>query len=65
MKIINNLLINIGDTFIVFSFKEGEEQNNILVLKIFTGNEQSEIYEFNSAKKKIIIGRDISSDVYI
>ena len=65
LKIKNNLLINIGDTFIVFSFKEGEEQNNILVLKIFTGNEQSEIYEFNSEKKNIIIGRDISSDVYI
>ena len=65
LKIKNNLLINIGDTFIVFSFKEGEDQNNILVLKIFTGNEQSEIYEFNSEKKNIIIGRDISSDVYI
>ena len=65
LKIKNNLLINIGDTFIVFSFKENGEKNEVLVLKIFTGNEQSEIYEFNCKKKYIIIGRDISSDVYI
>ena len=65
LKIKNNLLINIGDTFIVFSFKENGEKNNILVLKIFTGNEQSEIYEFNSGKKQIVIGRDITSDVFI
>ena len=65
LKIKNNLLINIGDTFIVFSFKENNEKKNILILKIFTGNEQSETYEFTSEKKNIIIGRDISSDVYI
>ena len=65
LKIKNNLLINIGDTFIVFSFKENGEKNDILILKIFTGNEQNEMYEFNSTKKIIIIGRDISSDVYI
>ena len=65
LKIKNNLLINIGDTFIVFSFKENNENNNILILKIFTGNEQSETYEFTSEKKYIIVGRDISSDVYI
>ena len=66
LKIKNNLLINIGDTFIVFSFKEnGDNNNNFLILKIFTGNEQSETYEFTSDKKNIIIGRDISSDVYI
>ena len=65
LKIKNNLLINIGDTFIVFSFKENGDNNNFLILKIFTGNEQSETYEFTSDKKNIIIGRDISSDVYI
>ena len=65
LKIKNNLLINIGDTFIVFSFKKNGEKDDILVLKIFTGNEQSETYEFNSDKKYIIIGRDTSSDVYI
>ena len=64
-EIKNNLLINIGDTFIVFSFKENGDNNDILVLKIFTGNEQSEIYEFNSDKKIITIGRDAKSDVFI
>jgi len=65
MKIKNNLLINIGETFIVFSINENEEKNDILILKIFTGNEQSEIFEFKPEKKIIRIGRDISSDVYI
>ncbi len=65
LKIKNNLLINIGDTFIVFSFKENDEKNENITLKIFTGNEQSEIYEFNSKKKIIIIGRETSCDVHI
>jgi len=65
MKIKNNLLINIGETFIVFTINENEEKNDILILKIFTGNEQSEIFEFKPEKKIIRIGRDISSDVYI
>ena len=65
IKIKNNLLINIGDTFIVFSFKENGDNKDNLILKIFTGNEQSEIYEFNNDKKTITIGRDVKSDVYI
>ena len=58
-------MINIGDTFIVFSFKENGDNKDSLILKIFTGNEQSEIYEFNNDKKTITIGRDVKSDVYI
>ena len=65
IKIKNNLLINIGETFIVFTVNENEEKNDIIILKIFTGNGQSEIFEFRPEKKIIIIGRDISSDVYI
>jgi pSer/pThr/pTyr-binding forkhead associated (FHA) protein len=65
LKIKNNLLINIGDTFIVFSFKENDEKNENIILKIFTGNEQSEIFEFNSEKKIIIFGRETSCDVHI
>ena len=65
LKIKNNLLINIGDTFIVFSFKDNDERSENITLKIFTGNEQSEIYEFNSKKKIIIIGRETSCDVHI
>ena len=65
LKIKNNLLINIGDTFIVFSFKDNDERSENITLQIFTGNEQSEIYEFNSEKKNIFIGRETSSDVYI
>ena len=65
LKIKNNLLINIGDTFIVFSFKENDEKNENIILKIFTGNEQSEIFEFNAEKKIIIFGRETSCDVHI
>ena len=65
IKIKNNLLINIGETFIVFTINEDKEKRDDIILKIFTGNEQSEIFEFNPKKKNIIIGRDITSDVYI
>jgi len=65
IKIKNNLLINIGETFIVFTINENEEKNDIIILKIFTGNEKSEIFEFKPEKKVIIIGRDTSSDIYI
>ena len=61
----DNLLINIGETFIVFTINENEEKNDIIILKIFTGNEKSEIFEFKPEKKVIIIGRDTSSDIYI
>ena len=66
IKIKNNLLINVGDTFIVFIFNEDEKNNNIIVLKIFTGKEENKIYEFNSKEKSnITIGRDISNEVQI
>ena len=62
LRIINNLLINIGDTFIVFSLNE---ENENISLKLFTGDEQTETYEFTPDKKIIIIGRDKMSDIYI
>jgi pSer/pThr/pTyr-binding forkhead associated (FHA) protein len=65
IQIKNNLLINIGETFIVFTFNEEKEKSDDIILKIFTGNEQREVFEFNPKKKNIIIGRDITSDVYI
>ena len=65
IKIKNNLLINIGETFIVFTINEDKEKSDDIILKIFTGNGQSEIFEFNPKKKNIIIGRDINCDVYM
>ena len=65
IKIKNNLLVNIGESFIVFTCNENNEKNFNLILKIFTGDGKSEVFEFNPGKKTIIIGRDISSDVYI
>ena len=63
-KINNNLLINIGDSFIVFSFKKTNKE--IITLQIFTGEQKCEITEFNSKNSNfIVIGRDISNDVYI
>ena len=61
LNIINNLLINIGDSFIVFSLDEGQN----LTVKIFTGDQESETYEYSPNKKMIIIGRDKDSDIFI
>ena len=62
LRITNNLLINIGDTFIVFSL---DEEGEFLTLKLFTGDEQNETYEYSSDKKMITIGRDRDSDIFI
>ena len=62
LKIVNNLLINVGDTFIVFTLNK---KNANLILKLFTGDEQSETYEYTKDKKLITIGRDKDSDIYI
>ena len=61
LEIINNLLINIGDSFIVFTLDE----NDNITLKLFTGDEKSETHEYSKDKKNITIGRDKSSDIYI
>ena len=56
-KIKDNLLINIGETYIVFSFNNDNE--NELIIKLFSGEEQQSSYTFNSENQKcIIIGRD-------
>ena len=59
LKIKDNLLINIGETYMVFSFiNDNEEQ---LIIKIFTGDEQCNTYTFNSDNQTcIIVGRDSS-----
>ena len=62
MKITNNLLINIGESFIVFNL---DDDNKNISLKLFTGDEQSETYEYTFNKKIITIGRDKDSDVFI
>ena len=56
-KIKDNLLINIGETYIVFSFNNDNE--NEIIIKLFSGEEQQSSYTFNSENQKcIIIGRD-------
>ena len=62
LEITNNLLVNIGDTFIVFNL---DEDSKNISLKLFTGDEQSENYEFTPEKKLIRIGRDKESDIFI
>ena len=64
-KIKDNLLINIGETYIVFSFNDSNE--NEITIKLFTGEEQRNTYSFNCENQKcIIIGRDSSTcDVII
>ena len=59
-KIKDNLLINIGETYIVFSFNNNENENELMI-KLFTGDEQCNTYLFNSENQTcIIIGRDSS-----
>ena len=62
LRIMNNLLINIGDTFIVFFLSQ---ENENLSLKLITGDEQTEVFEYPPDQKIITVGRDKSSDIFI
>jgi hypothetical protein len=58
-RIKDNMLINIGETYIVFSFNNDNE--NEIMIKLFTGEEQCNTYTFtNDSQTCIIIGRDSS-----
>ena len=61
LRIINNLLISIGYTFIFFFLSQ---ENENLSLKLLTGDEQSEVYEYLPEQKIITVGRDKSSDIF-
>jgi len=63
MKINNNSLINIGETFLVFTYIEDKIKN--LLIKVFTGNEIVQNYEYNEDKEIILIGRGKDNDIII
>ena len=82
IKINDNFLINIGETYIVFSlnpneineennnnideYKEEEKNKNIINIKVFSGDEKCDNYNFdNFSKKNILIGRNAICDVII
>ena len=60
LKIKENMLINMGESYIVFSFGDGEKKSEIII-KLFTGDEQISTFKFNSENQNcILIGRDSS-----
>ena len=80
IKIKDNFLINIGETYIVFSLikeetKENENKNennekenykNSINIKVFSGDEKCENYSFdNFSNPTILIGRNSFCDVII
>lgn len=75
IKIKNNLLINIGETYIVFSLSKKENNNendeikndkNTINLKVFSCDEKCESYSFDYfSNPTILIGRNSLCDVII
>ena len=58
IKIKENMLINIGESYSVFSFSDKEKKNEIII-KLFTGDEQISTFKFNCENQNcILIGRD-------
>ena len=58
----DNYLVNIGETYLVFTIDENGKIN----IKIFSGNEKYEPYSFNNdIIKSIYIGRDCDCDISI
>jgi hypothetical protein len=78
-EITNNFLLTIGDTYIVFTLgmeedmltneqisnKDDEEYNNLLNVKIFSGNIRHGNLSFNPKQSPIIIGRSQDCDFII
>lgn len=67
MKINDKLLVNIGETYMVFSLgNEEDDQQKQLNIKIFNDNEKCDSFDFDFfTHPTILIGRNISCDVYI
>ena len=58
----DNYLVNIGETYLVFTIDENEKIN----IKIFSGNEKYEPFiSNNDINKQIYIGRDVDCDISI
>ena len=79
-ELVNNLLLNIGENYIVFSFgdedddeEEDEKNNNInytkddnsLNIKIFSFNAKQKIYKLLPSDCPITIGRSSENNIYI
>jgi pSer/pThr/pTyr-binding forkhead associated (FHA) protein len=80
-ELVNNLLLNIGENYIVFSFgdeddeeeEEDEKNNNIsnnkddnsLNIKIFSLNAKQKIYKLLPSDCPITIGRSSENNIYI
>lgn len=79
IEISNNFLLTIGENYIVFTLgleedmltneqvsnKDDEEYNNLINLKIFSGNIKHGRFSFNPKQSPIIIGRSPDCDVII
>ena len=72
----NNLLLNIGENYIVFSFGEDDEEeenekemidknDNSLNIKIFSINTQQKLYKFLPSDCPITIGRSTDNNISI
>ena len=86
IKLKDNFLINIGETYIVFSLNqneneneaeninsikdndnnESENENNTINIKVFSGDEKCDNYNFDYfSNQTILIGRNASCDIII
>ena len=74
----NNLLINIGENYIVFTLgieedtvktkidsSQKEDSDNILNVKIFSGNTKQDIMSYSPKKSPLTIGRSPECDVLV
>ena len=76
-EIKNNFLLNIGDNYIVLSFENDEDEDNIkniltkkegdnsLYIKIFSLNSQIKSYKFYPSQCPITMGRSKENNIYI
>ena len=65
VEIKNNLLLNIGENYLIFSLVNEENDDNVLNIKLFSVSNGQNVLYFKKENSPITIGRKPENDLYL
>ena len=65
VEIKNNLLLNIGENYLIFSLVNEENDDNVLNIKLFSVSNGQNVLNFKKENSPITIGRKPENDIYL
>jgi hypothetical protein len=65
VEIKNNLLLNIGENYLIFSLVNEENDDNVLNIKLFSVSNGQNVLNFKKENSPITIGRKPENDLYL